>query len=97
MKKKFNNTWIKLLFSTLPPLWFSILGVIADWIPVLRTEDGYSGVTLFISISMVLMTIACAILLFLGDRYAEKIILFKDAVLAELSQNLKDIDIFCKI
>lgn len=43
---------------------------------------------------MVLMTFASAILLFLGDRYAEKIILFKDAVLAELSQNLRNIDIF---
>ncbi len=75
-------------------MWFSILSVIADWIPLLRTEDGYFGVTLFISISMVFMTFVCAILLFLGDRYAEEIIQSKDAVLAELSQNLRDIDIF---
>lgn len=94
MRKRFKNTWIKLLFSTLPPLWFSLLGVIADWVPLFRTEDRYSGVALFISISMIFMTFSCAILLFLGDRHAEEVIQFKDAVLAELSKNLKDIDIF---
>lgn len=94
MKNEIRKTWVKLILSIIPTVWFSLLSIFPGWIPWLKTGDKYSIITVIVSVIMCLITIFCAILMFLDDKRKKMLISKKDIVILELSKSLREVDVF---